>query len=86
MTEHSVSDEIAEALVGLTPDVLEPILDAMADVVTEARNFTHDEVVELVRGAISATAGAAAGAAVRHYLDQRRPELESALRRALAVR
>jgi hypothetical protein len=84
MADDSLIDSVAEALAGLTPDALEPILDVLADVEHEVGTLSHDEVVKLVNAAITAAAGAAAGAAVRHYLDGRRPQLEMAVRLALA--
>lgn len=84
MAEDNLIDSVAEALAGLTPDMLEPILDVLADVVDEVGTLSHDEVVQLVNAGITAAAGAAATTAVRHYLDGRRPQLEKAVRRALA--
>jgi hypothetical protein len=80
MVDDDLADDVAEALVGVGPDVLEPILEVLADVAAEFGTLTHDEVVKIVGAAISA----ASSASSTHYLDDRRAELEAAVRRALA--
>ena len=85
MADGDVVDHLGEALAGLTPDVLDPILDVVADIAFELGDLTHDEVVQLVRAAITAAAGAAAGAAMKHRLESRGGDLDAAIRRALAT-
>jgi hypothetical protein len=81
MADSEFIDQMAEAFGGLAPDVMELVLDALADVATELGTLSHEEVVTLAKAAVTA----AAGAAVKHHLDRRQPELDAAIRRALGT-
>ncbi len=81
MSDADVVDHLIQALAGLTPDVLEPILDALGDLGSELGALDHDDVVRLVGAAITGVAGTA----TQHYLQRRPAEIEAAVRRALAA-
>ena len=81
MSEADVVDHLMEVLAGLTPDVLEPILDALGDLGSELSTLDQEDVVRLVGAAITGVAGAA----TQHYLQSRRAEVEAAVRRALTA-
>lgn len=81
MPESEFIDRLAEVLADLTPDVLEPVLDALTDLAGELGTLDHDDVMKLLGAAISG----AVGAAVKHQLANRRDELDAAVRRALAA-
>ena len=81
MPDGDLVDRLAEALAGLTPDVLEPILGSLDQLWWELGTLDHDDVVRLVCAAIIGVAGAAA----RVYLESHRAEIETAVRRALAA-
>jgi hypothetical protein len=85
VTDNNFVDHIAHALVGLADDVLESVLDAVADVAVDLDSLSHDDVVHLVETAVKAAAGAAGAAATKHYLAQRRVDLDAAVRQALTA-
>ncbi len=74
-------DQLMDALVGLPVDVAEHLMDALHSSLVELGNINHDDVIELLATAVTASAGAA----TRHYLTQHRQELETAIRRSLAT-
>ncbi|GID91607.1 hypothetical protein ACFQFC_01740 [Amorphoplanes digitatis] len=67
MIDDSLMDQILEAVTGLAEDVAEQILDLVTDVAAELGELTHEDVVNLVEAAITATAGAAATATLHHH-------------------
>jgi len=81
VSDAHVVDHLVETLAGLTPDVLEPILDALGDLASDLSTLDHDDVVRLVGAAITGVTSAA----TQRYLQGRRAEIEAAVRRALAA-
>jgi hypothetical protein len=75
------AEHLLDALVGLPVDVTEHLIDALHTVSFELGNLNHDDVANLLATAITASAGAA----TKHYLNQHRQELETAIRRNLAT-
>jgi hypothetical protein len=81
MDHANVVDQLAEVLIGVAPDVLQSVLDALNDGDIDLSGLGREDVVKIVGTAVTA----AAGTASRQYLKQNPIELVAAIGRALTT-
>jgi hypothetical protein len=80
MDQGNVVDLLAEVLIGVAPDVLESVLDAIRDGDVDFSGLDGEDFVRIVGTAVATVAGAAS----KQYLKQNPNELGAAIGRALA--
>jgi hypothetical protein len=79
MDHSNLVDQLAQVLIGVAPDVLESVLDALNDGDIDLSGLGRDDLVNIVGAAVAT----AAGAASRQYLKQNPNELGAAIGRGL---
>jgi hypothetical protein len=79
MDHSDLVEQLAQVLIGVAPDVLESVLDALNDGDIDLSGLGRDDVVNIVGAAVAA----AAGAASKQYLQRNPNELGAAIGRAL---
>jgi hypothetical protein len=81
MFDDNLVDSIVHSLADLAPDALELVIDALTDIAAELAQLAHDDIVAIITAAVTS----AAGVATKQILDNRRLDLEAAVRQALTA-
>lgn len=79
MDHGTVVDQLAQVLIGVAPDVLQSVLDAVNNGDVDLSGLGRDEVIDIVGAAVAA----ATGVASKQYLERNPNGLGAAIGRGL---